>query len=69
MSGVEIVQAFFRAWAPPKFVDAIAELSFLTNFGDLSQGVIDIRDILFFASVIAVALFINTAIVEIKKSA
>ena len=69
MSGVEIVQAFFRAWTPPNFVDAVAELSFLTNFTDLSQGVIDIRDILFFASVIGVALFINTAIVEIKKSA
>ncbi len=69
MSGVEIVQAFFRAWAPQNFVDAVAELSFLTNFNDLSQGVIDVRDILFFASVIGVALFINTAIVEIKKSA
>ena len=69
MSGVEIVQAFFRAWAPQKFVDAVAELSFLSNFTDLSQGVIDVRDILFFASVIGVALFINTAIVEIKKSA
>jgi ABC-2 type transport system permease protein len=69
MSGVEIVQAFFRAWTPQNFVDAVAELSVLTNFSDLSQGVIDIRDILFFASVIGVALFINTAIVEIKKSA
>jgi len=69
MSGVEIVQAFFRAWTPQSFVDAIAKLSFLTNFTDLSQGVIDIRNILYFASVIGVALFINTAIVEIKKSA
>ncbi|MBI36277.1 MAG: ABC transporter permease [Alphaproteobacteria bacterium] len=68
MSGVELVQAFFRAWAPPRFVEAIAELSFLTNFGDLSQGVIDVRDILFFLSVIAVALFVNILIVEIKKS-
>lgn len=69
MSGVEIVQAFFRAWTPLNFVNAVAELSFLTNFTDLSQGVIDIRDLLFFGSVIGVALFINTAIVEIKKSA
>ena len=69
MSGVDIVQAFFRSWAPQDFVEAIAELSFLTNFTDISQGVIDIRDILFFFSVIGVALFINTAIVEIKKSA
>ena len=56
-------------WTPPNFVSAVAELSFLTNFADLSQGVIDIRDLLFFGSVIGVALFINTAIVEIKKSA
>ena len=68
MSGVELVQAIFRYWAPHRFVEAIAELSFLTNFGDLSQGVIDVRDILFFLSVIAGALFVNILIVEIKKS-
>jgi ABC-2 type transport system permease protein len=69
MSGVEIVQAFFRAWAPQAFVDTIAELSFLTNFNDLSQGVIDIRDIVYFALVIGIALYINTLIVETRKGA
>ncbi|MEK9660906.1 MAG: ABC transporter permease, partial [Alphaproteobacteria bacterium] len=69
MSGVEIVQAFFRAWAPQAFVDSIAELSFLTNFNDLSQGVIDIRDLIFFGMVIGVALYINTLVVETRKGA
>ena len=67
MSGVEMVQAFFRAWAPESFVAAVAELSFLTNFSELSQGVIDIRAIVFFASVIGVALFVNAAVVEARK--
>ena len=67
MSGVEIIQSFFRAWTPPSFVESIAELSFLTNFTEIAQGVIDIRDVVFFLSVIGVALFVNTAIVEAKK--
>ena len=67
MSGVEIIQSFFRAWTPPTFVEAIAEMSFLTNFTEIACGVIDIRDIVFFLSVIGVALFVNTAIVEAKK--
>jgi ABC-2 type transport system permease protein len=67
MSGVEIIQSFFRAWAPQTFVESISELSFLTNFGEVSQGVIDIRDLVFFLSVIGIALFVNTAIVEAKK--
>jgi ABC-2 type transport system permease protein len=67
MSGVEIIQSFFRAWTPQTFVDSISELSFLTNFNEVSQGVIDIRDLVFFFSVIGIALFVNTAIVEAKK--
>ena len=67
MSGVEIIQSFFRAWTPQQFVESVAELSFLTNFTEIAQGVIDIRDIVFFLSVIGIALFVNTAIVEAKK--
>ena len=67
MSGVEFVLAFFRNWAPDVVIDAIAGLSFLTHFGDISQGVIDLRDLIFFGSVIAIALFVNTAVIEIKK--
>ena len=67
MSGVEIIQSFFRAWTPQAFVESVAELSFLTNFNEVSQGVIDIRDLVFFLSVIGIALFVNAAIVEAKK--
>ncbi|MDG2269698.1 MAG: ABC transporter permease, partial [Alphaproteobacteria bacterium] len=67
MSGVEIIQSFFRAWTPQTFVESVAELSFLTNFNEVSQGVIDIRDFVFFLSVIGIALFVNAAIVEAKK--
>jgi gliding motility-associated transport system permease protein len=69
MSGLDLVQVFFRDWAPPFFVDVVANLSFLTNFRSIAQGVIDLRNVVFFASLIGVGLFINTALVELKKGA
>ena len=67
MSGVDIVQSVFRGWAPAALVEGIAELSFLTNFQAISQGVIDLRDIVYFVSLIVVSLFVNTALIELKK--
>ena len=68
-AGLEIVQSFFRGWAPPFLVDGIAGLSFLTHVDAIRSGVIDLRDIVFFVSLIGVALFINVAIVDLKKAA
>ncbi|MSO70888.1 MAG: ABC transporter permease [Alphaproteobacteria bacterium] len=67
MSGLEMVQSFFRSWAPELFVRAVAQISFLTNFFDLTEGVIDTRAVVYFLSLIGVSLVINTAIVEMKK--
>ena len=68
-SGLEIVLAFFRGWAPAFLVDVIASMSFLTHFANIAKGVIDLKDLIFFASVIGLALFVNVAIVEFKKGA
>ncbi|MDP7667155.1 MAG: ABC transporter permease subunit [Rhodospirillales bacterium] len=68
-SGLEIVLAFFRGWAPVFFVDVIASMSFLTHFANIAKGVIDLKDLIFFASVIGFALFVNVAIVEFRKGA
>ncbi|MDP7241801.1 MAG: ABC transporter permease subunit [Rhodospirillales bacterium] len=68
-SGMEIVLAFFRNWAPAFVVDTIAAMSFLTHFSSITKGVIDLKDVIFFGSVIGVALYINVAFIEIKKGA
>jgi ABC-2 type transport system permease protein len=67
MSGLEMVQSFVGGWAPEIFVRAVAQLSFLTNFFDLAEGVIDLRAVVFFLSLIGTCLVINTAIVELKR--
>jgi ABC-2 type transport system permease protein len=67
MSGLEIVQAFFRAWAPEALVQTIAGLSLLTSFQSITQGMIDLRDVVLFGSLILVALFINVTLIELNK--
>ena len=67
-SGLDIVLSAFRSWAPDFVVEVIASLSFLTNFQSVSRGVIDLREVIFFVSMILVTLFINTAIIDLKKS-
>jgi ABC-2 type transport system permease protein len=67
MSGLELVQALFRGWAPDSLIATIASLSLLSAFDAISQGVIDLRALVLFGSLIAVSLFINTALVELKK--
>jgi ABC-2 type transport system permease protein len=67
MSGLEMVQALFRGWAPEGLIAAIASLSLLSAFDAIAQGVIDLRVLVLFGSLIAVSLFVNTALVDLKK--
>ena len=67
MSGLEMVQALFRGWAPAAIVDLVRNISLLSTFDAITQGVIDLRSLVLFASLIAASLFINTAIVELNK--
>lgn len=69
MSGLDFVLNFFKGWLPNFLVDAIAGLSFLTHFNAITKGVIDLRDIVYFASLIGVCLFINVVLVDVKKTA
>lgn len=66
-SGLELVLAFFRGWAPDIIVDIVSDMSFLTHFASITAGVIDLRDIIFFGSLITVCLFINVLLVDGRK--
>jgi ABC-2 type transport system permease protein len=58
----------FEGWAPQAVLDAIASLSFLTHFSSISKGVIDIRDLIYFAVLIAVWLAANAIVLDMKKA-
>lgn len=68
LSGLPMVLDVFRGWLPQAVVDAVANLSFLGHFNSISRGVIDLRDLVYFALVIGFWLTANRILVEIKKA-
>jgi ABC-2 type transport system permease protein len=68
LSGFALVLNAFQGWAPQPVIDAVASLSFLTHFGSIAKGVIDIRDLLYFATVIAVWLIATAIVLDMKKA-
>ena len=69
MSGLELVQNVFRAWAPAALVSAIASLSFLAHFESITKGIVDLPAIVFYLSLIVFALFANKIIIDQRKAA
>lgn len=69
MSGVDLVLAAFRPWAPPLVVDTVAGFSFVTHFGQLTRGTASLATLLFFASLVALCLVVNTLLADLRKAA
>ena len=67
VSGMPIVLNFFSSWTPQALLDTIASFSFVSNFTDLTQGVVDIRNIIYFLSLIIGALTLNVISINSKK--
>lgn len=68
LSGFPLVIDFFSGWAPEIFIDAVASLSFFTHFESVKKGVIDIRDLIYFATMIAFWLYANVVVIDIRKA-
>ena len=68
MAGFPLVIDVFRTWAPVALVDAIASLSFLTHFQSIAKGVIDARDLLYFAMLIGLFLYATAIALELRKA-
>lgn len=68
VSGTALVLNFFTGWLPSTLVEAIASFSFLTHFNAISRGVLDVKDLAFFLSLIALFLFANAIAVDVKKA-
>src|SRR5258706_11147057 len=68
VSGSSVVLGFFTGWAPQALIDTIASFSFISHFTSVMRGVLDLKDMVYFVSLIVFFLFANTAIVELKKA-
>lgn len=68
LSGLPIVLEAFRGWLPQVFVDGIANLSLISHFADISRGVLDLRDLVFFLLVIGFWLTANAIVLQLRKA-
>lgn len=68
LAGFNPVTDLFTRWASPAVVETIAAFSVVTHYDGFQKGVIDTRDLLFFASVIGFALFATAVILRNRRS-
>ena len=68
LAGFPGVLDLFRSWAPQSLTDAIASLSFLAHFDSIKKGVIDLRDLLYFALLIGLFLLATAVTLELRKA-
>ncbi len=66
--GFNPVTDLLARWASPSVVESVAGFSVLTHFDGLQKGVIDTRDVLYFLSVIAFALFTTDVIIRSHRA-
>jgi ABC-2 type transport system permease protein len=64
LAGYTPVTDLLTRWANPAVVDTVAAFSVVTHFDNFQRGVIDLRDLVFFLSVIGFALFATGVIIR-----
>jgi ABC-2 type transport system permease protein len=62
------VTSLLARYAPPAVVDAVAAFGFMTHWDGFMRGVLDARDVVYFLSVIAFALFTTGVILRNRRS-
>ncbi len=68
LSGFPMVLDVVSGWAPHVLVTLVSSFSFLTRFDAISKGVFDLRDLVYFLSLMAFWLFATAQVLEMKKA-
>jgi len=64
LAGYEPVTGLLSRFASPTVVEVVAAFSVMTHFEGFQRGVVDARDVIFFASVMGFALFATGVIIR-----
>ena len=67
ISGHSLVINFFQSWAPQFLIDLISSFSFLANYLEISKGILEFKSLIYFISLLAFWLVINTVILTVKR--
>jgi ABC-2 type transport system permease protein len=68
LAGFPPVVRLIESWASPWLVDTVTSFSVISHFEGFQKGVLDVRDIVFFLSVIGFSLFTTSAILRSHRA-
>jgi ABC-2 type transport system permease protein len=66
--GFPMVTDWVGLWVPQWLLDGIVSLSFLTHFENITKGVLDLRDVLYYALVTVFFLLASTVVLDARKA-
>jgi len=66
--GTSVVINAMTDWAPGWLIDFVRSLSFIDHYSAIARGKLDVRDAVYFISVIVLFLFLNGVAVERSKA-
>ncbi len=67
MSGFNVVIRFLEGWLPQWGIDAVMSLSLLVNYNGMTSGVIELKHLVYFFSMMGFWLFATLIIIEQRK--
>ena len=68
VAGSPIVLGVFQGWAPEWLLHGVAQASFLGHFSAITRGVIDLRDLVYFLSIMVAFLAANAILIDLEKA-
>ena len=68
VAGTSTVIGLFRGWAPEMLLNAVVDASIFGHFTAITRGVIDLRDITYFVSLMVASLCANALLVDLRKA-
>ena len=68
LAGWPPVTDALTGWAPVWLVNVVAGFSFMPHFASMERGVVDLRDLIYFGSVIFFMLFANGVILQNRRA-
>jgi ABC-2 type transport system permease protein len=68
VAGTPIVIGMLQGWAPEWLIDAVAQISLVDHFDAITRGVIDLRDLVYFLSVMIAFLCANAILIDLEKA-
>jgi ABC-2 type transport system permease protein len=68
VAGTPVLLGLLQGWAPEWLIGALAQASLIGHFETITRGVIDLRDLVYFLSIMIAFLFANAILIDLEKA-